>query len=329
MKRFLVMMFLVCGVVYGSDAQTLMGDSDLTKQELGVRRAALEPELAGDVITLMNKTASKRVKIAAIRTLGAYQNGTALKALVTLFKVSKGEDVQSAIIQALADFSDEADARGVALDALGSQYSEVVRSIAVDFWSKVKHDQAVSALISALGDQASVVRRKAIYALGERKEQGSVKALNKIYLNDTDLRVKQEAETALKKIGFLKTTQKSSTVALLLGVAPVNGLGLFYVDETALGIGNLVLEGLSVGMIAYGWSGLNQTNEQNELTNAGQHWTAIGGFILFGASYLFDIIYPMYKVNQFNKRQKERDFAFMPAFYTDGERTVLGFSINF
>ncbi|MBN2695667.1 HEAT repeat domain-containing protein [bacterium] len=320
--------FLLTFPLFSQEILEMLNSSDLMQKKLGIRQAISKKDLEPKIIELFHSDSNLEIQMEAARTLGVYKTDTALNALLDKLPKTDSEELQSYIVQALSNYLSKKEAENAIISILQKGKTEFTRSIAAQTLSKSSSEESLNALIEALTDDSSVVRKKVVNTLGELGNKKSIPALEKVKKDDPDAETRSYALSALKKMGVEDESLKSTSTALILGLTPINGLGLWYADHKALAIVNFILEGAAIGMIVYGWDGINDTNQSNELVDPGKHWTGIAGFSLLIASYLFDVIYPVMSVSKFNEKQESKT-VFKPIFFTNGEATVFGFSLNF
>ena len=84
---------------------------------------------------------------------------------------------------------------------LGDDQDPTIRSMAAIGLSKVRVDDAKAALIAALYDEDSLVRRRAIQGLSRMWGKEAVEPLSEILLEDLDPTIRREAALRLGRIG--------------------------------------------------------------------------------------------------------------------------------
>ncbi len=331
MKNLLIALFLILfstSIFAEEDVNALLSSTDIMQKKMGLRYAQKDKKYEDKVIEILNSESENlEVKMIAARTLGVYKDDKSLKTLLDTLKSSKEEDLQSSILSSLSKYDNNEDAINAIINVLKTGKTEYIRSVSVQTLKYIKTEAVFNAFIEALDDDSALVRRKITVALGELENKKAIPALKKIVKIDEDNQVKANAQSSLYKLGVKNENLKSTSTALLLGVAPINGLGLWYSGETMLAITNFVLEGAAVGMMAYGYNGFNDMNKDNKLVNPGKHYAFIGGATIFLIGYVWDIVMPVMSVSSQNDKAKAT--AFKPIFFTNGEATVLGFSFNF
>jgi len=330
MKKLLLAMFLVffsLSIFAEEDVTVLLNSTDMMQKKLGLRYAQKDVKHEDKVIEILKSdTENLEVKIMATRTLGAYNTDKSLNVLLEVLSSSSSEDLQSSILSSLP--SDKEPAVDAMILVLSNGKTEYIRSVAVQILRYIKNDKVFDAFILALDDDSPIVRRKVALAFSELENKKAIPALQKVAKEDEDEQVVANAKSSLYKLGVVNENLKSTSVALLLGVAPVNGLGLWYAGHKLQAITNFVLEGAAVGMMVYGYSGFNDVDSNNKLKESGKHYAFIGGATLFVVGYVWDIIMPVLSVSSQNDEENAKT-AFRPTFFTNGETTVMGFSFNF
>ncbi len=320
--------FLLSLSLFSQEISEMLDSSDLIQKKLGIRQAMSKKELEPKIIELLKSDSNIEIQMEAARTLGVYKTDSAMSVLLETLTKTDSEELQSYIIQALSNYISKKEAEEAIIVILKKGKTEFTRSIAAQTLSKSDSENSINALIEALIDDSSVVRKKVVNTLGELGNKKAIIALKKVQSEDPDGETRSYATSALRKMGVEDENLKSTSTALILGLTPINGLGLWYADHKALAIVNFLLEGAAVGMIFYGWDGINKTNKSNELVEPGKHYMGIAGFSILIATYLFDVIYPVMSISKYNEKQETKT-VFKPIFFTNGEATVLGFTLNF
>ncbi len=328
MKKLFILMFFVCLNIFAQDITEMLNSEDLIQKKLGIRQAAQKPELETKIIEMFKTDTNLEVQMEAARVLGAYKKESCLNVLLEVLKTTDSEDLQSSIIQALINYSDKESAVNAILDILKNGKTEFTRSIAAQTIVDIKTEPVVDALLEALNDNSPIVRKKAANTLGEIGNKKAIPKLQELEKSDPDNEVKSYVVTALRKMGVENENLKSTSTALIFGLIPINGLGLWYADSKILAVTNFLVECAAVGMIFYGYDSINDTNDKNQLKEPSKHYIGLAGFTLLVSGYLFDIIYPVYSVSKFNEKQEIKT-TFKPSFFTNGEFTVVGFSLDF
>lgn len=331
MKNLLITLFLILfsiSIFAEEDVNTLLSSTDIMQKKMGLRYAQKDKKYEDKVIEILNSESENlEVKMIAARALGIYKDDKSLTTLLDSLKTSKEEDLQASILGSLSKYDNNEKAINAIIDILKNGKTEYIRSVSVQTLKYIKTDAVFNAFIEALDDDSALVRRKVTTALGELENKKAIPALKKIVKTDEDNQVRANAQSSLYKLGVKNENLKSTSTALLLGVTPINGLGLWYSGNTMLAITNFVLEGAAVGMMFYGYDGFNDMNKDNKLVDPGKHYAFIGGATTFLIGYIWDIVMPVMSVSSQNDREKAT--AFKPIFFTNGEATVLGFSFNF
>jgi len=331
MKNLFLMMFLVLfsfTVFAEEDVNTMLDSADIMQKKMGLRYAQKDVKYEEKVIEILkSESENLEVKMMAARTLGAYKDDTSLNVLLEVLKSSKEEDLQASILSSLSKYENKLEAVNAIIDILKNGKTEYIRSVSVQTLKYIKTNDVLNALIEALDDDSSLVRRKVTVAIGEMGDKKAIPALEKVVKSDEDNEVRANAQSSLYKLGVKNENLKSTSTALLLGITPINGLGLWYSGHTMLAITNLLLEGAAVGMIVYGYDGFNDMDINNKLVDPGKHYAFIGGATIFLIGYVWDIVMPVMSVSSQNDKEKIQ--AFRPILFTNGETTVLGFSFNF
>jgi len=331
MKNLLITLFLILfslSVFAEEDVNALLNSTDIMQKKMGLRYAQKDKKYEDKVIEILNSESENlEVKMIAARTLGVYKDEKSMIVLLDVLKSSTEEDLQSSVLSSLSKYDNNEKAVNAIIDILKNGKTEYIRSVAVQTLKYIKTEAVFNAFLEALDDDSALVRRKVTIALGELGNKKAIPALKKVVKTDEDNQVKANAQSSLYKLGVKNENLKSTSTALLLGITPINGLGLWYSGETMLAITNFVLEGAAVGMILYGYDGFNDMNKDNKLVNPGKHYAFIGGATMFLIGYVWDIVMPVMSVSAQN--DKEKTTAFKPIFFTNGEATVVGFSFDF
>jgi HEAT repeat protein len=183
------------------------------------------------------KDEDQGVRLRAAEALGQLKNAAATDPLIEILRNDENSDVRQKAAWALGQICDpgtvdplsyasvkDADyyVRGEAYNAL--QKSTVggnkvdsrsvdpiigalkdedqgVRLRAAEALGQLKNATAVDPLIAALNDENSDVRQKAAWALGQIDDTRAVDPLNYASVNDSDYYVREEAKSALSKLG--------------------------------------------------------------------------------------------------------------------------------
>jgi len=332
MKKLLVIALSIFLTIplFASKIEEMIDSTEIMQQKLGVNQASREKALEPKIIELFkNKDTNLEVRMVAARTLGAYKTDNSLNALLEVIS-DDSEDLQSAIISSLVKYSDKEKAVDAIINSLKNGKTEFVRSISAQSLASIKTDKVVTALIEALDDDSVLVKQKAANSLGEIGDKRAIPALKRVYKEEDDPNLKSYTFSALKKMGGIKVETKSTTTALLLGLTPINGLGLWYADKKLLAIADLTVQAASVAMIIYGVDSFNQKDSTGAYKDAGKHYSFLGGVVLFSAGYILDIVLPVMAVSKYNERnESDSVYNFTPVIFTDGKTTVAGFNLDF
>jgi len=325
---FILIIFSFSLTAQDSDIDSMLNSQDIIQKKLGLKYAQKDNKYEEKVIEIFKSdTENPEVRMFAARVLGVYKDDNSLTALLSVLKSVTDESIQASIINALSKFEDDKAVEAV-IDILRNGKTEYIRSVAVQTLKFVNKDKVVDALIESLDDDSPLVRKKIVIALGDMGNKKAIPELQKVVKIDENEDVKANAQSSLYKLGVKNKNLKSTSTALILGVVPVNGLGLWYSDKKMLAITDLTLQLVSIGMMYYGYSGFNDMDRNNQLIDPAKHYSFIGGATIFLLGYVLDIVMPVMSVSEQNQAENAKT-VFIPTFFTNGETTVFGFSFNF
>jgi HEAT repeat protein/beta-lactamase regulating signal transducer with metallopeptidase domain len=182
-----------------SRAPAVTADAKEQEKEEEPRPASMQ-EAAGAASALIEalNDASAAVRIAAVNSLGKYQNPAVITALAKALREDTDARVREAAAYALGEIDDP---RAVTplIEALKSERAANVREKIVRALGEIDDPSAVSGIAAVLKDPSVNVRRAAVWALGELEDANAVSALSSM-VRDEDIEVRKHVAEALGQL---------------------------------------------------------------------------------------------------------------------------------
>lgn len=172
-----------------------VGAAEHTAQDLPVQESIDTGRIVQALIGAL-KDSNVEVRRAAVRSIGNFEDRTAIPALREALRDSDAE-VRAHAVEALGDMHDAASADAIA--ALIKDPNRDVRSHAIEALTDLELEAAPAALLEALRDTDAEVRHQAVHAVGHFQDARAVPQLRAM-LDDPNGDVREGAVEALGEI---------------------------------------------------------------------------------------------------------------------------------